>query len=83
MINHKALRCMGENLACRLKKSLYGLKQVSMAWYERIDAYLHQMGFRKSDVDQNLYFIMVGDDAFILFMYVDDMFITGEDRLIQ
>jgi hypothetical protein len=68
---------------CRLKKALYGLKQVSRAWYERIDAYLQQMGFQKSDADPNLYFIMVGDDPLILVLYVDDLFITGEERLIQ
>jgi len=28
-----------------LKEALYGLKQGLRAWYERIDAYLQQMGF--------------------------------------
>jgi hypothetical protein len=72
-----------ESHVCRLKKALYGLKQAPRAWYERIDAYLQQMGFQKSDADPNLYFIMVGDDPLILVLYVDDLFITGEDRLIQ
>ena len=30
----------------------------------------------------NLYFIMVGDDPLILVLYVDDLFITGEERPI-
>ena len=30
---------------CRLKKSLYGLKQAHRAWYERIDNYLMKLGF--------------------------------------
>ncbi len=30
---------------CRLKKDLYGLKQAPRAWYERLDAYMQQMGF--------------------------------------
>eukprot|EP00253_Pinus_taeda_P013669 PITA_13669 len=51
---------------CRLKKALYGLKQAPRAWYERIDAYLQQMGFQKSDADPNLYFILVSDDPLIL-----------------
>ena len=51
-----------ESYVCRLKKALYGLKQAPRAWYSRIDSYLQRMGFQKSEVDLNLYFIMVGDD---------------------
>ena len=40
------------------------------------------MGFQKSEAYSNLYFIMVGDDPLILLLYVDDLFITGGERLI-
>ena len=40
------------------------------------------MGFQKSEDDPNLYFIMVGDDPLILLLYVDDLFITSEERPI-
>jgi hypothetical protein len=49
-----------ESHVCRLKKSLYRLKQAPRAWYSRIDGYLQSMGFTKSEVDPNLYFILVG-----------------------
>jgi hypothetical protein len=39
---------------CRLKKSLYRLKQTPRAWYSRIDRYLQSMGFTKSDLDGHL-----------------------------
>jgi hypothetical protein len=68
---------------CRLKKALYGLKQAPRAWYSRIDAYLQQLGFEKSEVDPNLYFIVVGEDPLILLLYVDELFITGVERLIN
>ena len=71
-----------ESHVCKLKKTLYGLKQVPRAWYFRIDSYLLSMDFQKSDNDLNLYFIMVGDDPFILLLYVDDLFITSEERPI-
>ena len=70
---------------CRLKKTLYGLKQAPRAWYSwysRIDTYLQQMGFKKSETNPNLYFIVVGEDPLILVLYVDDLFITGAGRLI-
>jgi hypothetical protein len=65
---------MGESHVCRLKKALYGMKQAPRAWYSRIDAYLQQLGFEKSEADPNLYFIMVGEDPLILLLYVDGIF---------
>ena len=41
---------------CRLKKTLYGLKEAPRAWYERIDSYLMKLGFTHSNADPNLYF---------------------------
>ena len=39
------------------------------------------MGFTKSDVDPNLYFIVIGEEPLILVLYVDDLVITGAERL--
>jgi hypothetical protein len=72
-----------ESHVCRLKKALYGLKQAPRAWYSRIDAYLQQLGFEKSEADPNLYFLVVGEDPLILLLYVDDLFITRAERLIN
>jgi hypothetical protein len=71
-----------ESHVCRLKKELYGLKQAPRAWCSRIYAYLQQLGFEKSEADPNLYFIVIGEDPLILLLYVDDIFITGAERLI-
>jgi hypothetical protein len=43
---------------------------------------LQQLGFEKSEVYPNLYFIVVGEDPLILLLYVDDLFITRAKRLI-
>jgi hypothetical protein len=67
---------------CRLKKSLYRLKHAPRAWYSRIEGYLQSMGFTKSEVDPNLYFILVGADPLILVMYIDDLFLIGAEELI-
>eukprot|EP00253_Pinus_taeda_P020507 PITA_20507 len=72
-----------ESHVCRLKKALYGLKQAPRAWYSRIDTYLQGMGFTKSEADANLYFIVIGEEPLILVLYVDDLVITGAERLIE
>jgi hypothetical protein len=66
----------------RLKKALYGLKQAPRAWYEKMDGFLMSLGFSKSVVDPNLYYHIVGDECLILVLYVDDLFLTGSERLI-
>jgi hypothetical protein len=67
---------------CRLKKALYGLKQAPRAWYGRIDSFLMILGFTKSKVDSNIYFKIMDNEPVILLLYVDDLFLTGEENLI-
>ena len=62
---------------------MYGLKQAPRAWYSRIDSYLLLIGFRKSEANPNLYYIVVGGVPLILLLYVDDLFITGGEHLIE
>lgn len=72
-----------ETHVCRLKKSLYGLKETPRTWYERIGSYLMMLGFMRSDVDPNLYFKVEKDRPLILVLYVDDLFLIGNDPLIH
>jgi hypothetical protein len=72
-----------ETHVCRLKKALYGLKQAPRAWYGRIDNFLMSLGFTKSSADPNLYFKVVDDGLVILLLYVDDLFLTGVEKLIS
>jgi hypothetical protein len=67
---------------CNLKKALYGLKQAPRVWYDRIDGFLKSLGFQKSDVDANMYFKVRGNQPVILILYVDDLFLTGNEGLI-
>ena len=40
------------------------------------------LGFTKSDADLNLYYKIVEDEPLILVLYVDDLFLTGNEKLI-
>jgi hypothetical protein len=67
---------------CKLRKALYGLKKAPRVWYDRIDGLIKIMGFQKSDADANLYFKVRGNQPVIQILYVDDIFLTGDEGLI-
>ncbi|EWM20187.1 gag-pol polyprotein [Nannochloropsis gaditana] len=45
----------GEELVCRLRKSLYGLKQSGRNWHKKIDGWFRGYGFHSSSTDPCLY----------------------------
>ena len=51
-------------------------------YYGRIDEYLVNLGFTKNDVDPNLYYKIMDDEPLILVLYVDDLILTGNEKLI-
>jgi hypothetical protein len=67
------------SLVCRLKKSLYGLKQATRAWYAKMDNFLIDIGFSRYHFDPNVYTKKVGSHLIIIFLYVDDRILTGSD----
>jgi hypothetical protein len=71
-----------KNHVWKLKKALYGLKQAPRVWYGRIDGFLTILGFTKSKANSNLYFKVMNDELVILLLYVDDLFLTREEKLI-
>ena len=71
-----------QNHVCKLKKSLYRLKQEPKTWYSRIDKFLMRLGFTKIKSHSNLYFKVEGIRLVILPLYIDDLFLTREEKLI-
>ena len=67
---------------CKLKKALYGFKQAPRTWYDKMDRFLMSLEFTKSKVDSNLYFKVEDGRPMILLLYVNDLFLTGEEELI-
>jgi hypothetical protein len=65
------------SLVCRLKKSLYGLKQALRAWYANMYSYLLSQNFVHCKSDLNVYMLRTTNSLLLLVMYVDDLLITG------
>jgi hypothetical protein len=61
------------NHVYKLKKALYGLKQAPKAWYERLREFLLSKGFKMGKVDTTLFTKKLGNDLFVLQIYVDDI----------
>ncbi|KAL0448116.1 UNVERIFIED_CONTAM: Retrovirus-related Pol polyprotein from transposon RE1 [Sesamum latifolium] len=71
-------------LVCKLKKSLYGLKQASRQWNIELTTKLQNYGFVQSAHDHCL-FVMATSQCFLALLgYVDDILLTGnsEDELV-
>ncbi|KAI5312301.1 hypothetical protein L3X38_041474 [Prunus dulcis] len=67
-----------ETKVYKLNKALYGLKQAPRAWYDEIDAYFNNAGFKKSSSEATLY-VKTNDTAGIIIvsLYVDDIIYTS------
>ena len=72
----------GTNKVCRLKKSLYGLKQASRTWYQCINDYLLSVGFNRCSADDSLYIMFDKNEQVIIVLYVDDTLIFGSNVAI-
>jgi hypothetical protein len=64
-----------EHQVCKLKKSLYGLKQAGRAWYQKIDDALFKLGFTRLDTDHCVYQLTRDGLRLWIALYVDDLLI--------
>ena len=73
-----------EKLVCKLKHSIYGLKQSPRCWNTTLDQQLQDMGFIQSTSDPCIYTASEGE-SFIIGVYVDDMILAGssDERMTQ
>uniref|UniRef100_A0ACD5XBE3 Uncharacterized protein n=1 Tax=Avena sativa TaxID=4498 RepID=A0ACD5XBE3_AVESA len=67
-----------EDFVCKLKKSLYGLKQSPRKWYKRFDSFMISYGFERSKYDSCVYIKFVDGSPIYLLLYVDDMLIAAK-----
>ena len=72
-----------EGKVCKLKKSLYGLKQSPRAWFDRFTRVVKGQGYNQGQSDHTM-FTRHSEDGkrTILIVYVDDIILTG-DNLVE
>ena len=69
-----------EHLVCRLKKSLYGLKQSPRCWNIGLDKHLKGLGFVQSESDPCIYHCASTGELFFIGVCVDDIVIASKSK---
>jgi hypothetical protein len=66
-------------LVCKLKRSLYGLKQSPRMWYQNFDTYILSLGFVRRKPNHCIYSKEEGGSFIYVSLYVDDMLLIGNN----
>lgn len=66
---------------CRVRKSLYGLKQEPSCWFAKLSAALKQYGFTQSYADYSLFSLRKGNIELHVLVYVNDLIIAGNNKM--
>ena len=74
----------GPEHVCRLKRSLYDLKQAPRAWYQRFATFITSTGFTCARSDTSLFVLQCAEGTAFLLLYVDDIVLTASSpRLLD
>src|SRR5688572_9210134 len=65
--------------ACKLQKSIYGLKQASRSWNICFDEMVKGFGFIKNEEESCVYKKVSGSSVVFLILYVDDILLIGNN----
>ena len=64
---------------CKLRKSIYGLKQASRSWNIYFDEVVKGFDFIKNNEETCVYKKEIGSSVAFLILYVDDILLIGND----
>ncbi|PLW34904.1 hypothetical protein PCASD_14760 [Puccinia coronata f. sp. avenae] len=72
--------CTGSNIHLALNKAIYGLKQASLAWYNRLRSFLVKIGFSVSVANPCVFWR--AKDLTWVFAHVDDLIIFSKQPTV-
>ena len=67
-----------ENLACKLRKSINGLKQSPHCWNHKFCDHLKSLGFKESGADSCVFVKSESSTLKIIAVYVDDLILIAK-----
>ena len=67
-----------ESMVCRLKRSLYGLKQSSRCWFVQLKKYLVSLGYEQSKADPCVFLKWEDGNLSVNTIYVDDIILLDD-----
>jgi len=70
----------GTSRKCKLRKTLYGLKQSPREFNKSVDKFLKDEGFTQSVSDSCVYVKRDGAKVIFFLLYVDDCLVAGNDK---
>jgi len=68
-----------EHMVCKLKRSIYGLKQASRQWYLKFNDIIVSFGFKENNIDRCIYLKVSGSKFIFMILYVDDILLATND----
>ena len=68
-----------KSMVCKVKKSLYGLKQSACQWYHKFHRIISSFGFAINLVDECIYNKFSGSKYIFLVLHVDDILLVTND----
>jgi len=71
------------NKVCRLRKSLYELRQAPRQWFAKLSSKLEEYGFAHSYADYSLFSYRKSDIFLGLLVYVDDIILAGKKSMCR
>ena len=80
-VGFEKLDLNGQPYVCKLKKSLYGLKQSPRNWHGTIQHELITEGFKACMCDPCVYVKNDSSSKVFIVLYVDDLLVTGSSEV--